>query len=362
MLPTVPRPRFLSVTQEALDDPRFLALARRDASADGTFVYSVETTGVYCRPSCPARRAKPENVRFHADPAAAERAGFRACKRCRPNHDSPRERHVKTVERLCRYIEASDETPTLEELARRAELGVFHLHRVFKAVTGVTPKAYAEAHRARRLRETLADETTVTNALFAAGYGASATFYETAQQRLGMTPTDYRSGGGGHDIRFAVGECSLGSILVAATERGVCAILLGDDPEALCHELERIFPKARLLGGDRGFETLVANAVGLVENPRRTSTLPLDVRGTAFQERVWRALSAIPAGTTTTYSALARALGSPSSVRAVARACATNRIAVAIPCHRVVRTDGDPAGYRWGIERKRALLAREAEP
>jgi AraC family transcriptional regulator of adaptative response/methylated-DNA-[protein]-cysteine methyltransferase len=349
------------VTQEVFDDPRFVALAKRDPSADGSFVYSVETTGIYCRPSCPARRANPRNVRFHADPAAAERAGFRPCKRCRPNDDSLRDRHAKTIEKLCRFIEASDEAPTLDALARRAGLGVFHLHRIFKAVTGVTPKSYASAYRARRLREALATETTVTDAVFQAGYGASATFYETSKRRLGMTPTDYRSGGRGHDIRFAVGECSLGSILVAATKRGVCAILLGDAPEALCHELELLFPSARLVGGDQGFETLVANAVGLVEDPRRGSTLPLDVRGTAFQERVWRALSTIPAGTTTTYSELARALGSPSSARAVARACATNRIAVAIPCHRVLRTDGNPAGYRWGVERKRALLAREAE-
>lgn len=350
------------MTQKALDDPRFLALARRDASADGTFVYSVETTGVYCRPSCPARRAKRENVRFHADAAAAERAGFRACKRCRPNEAPLRERHAAMVEELCRFIEASDEPPTLDELAKRAGLGVFHLHRVFKAVTGITPKAYASAQRVTRVREALASERSVTEAVFRAGYGASATFYDTAQDRLGMTPKAFRSGGCGHAIRFAIGECSLGSILVAATERGVSAIFLGDDPEALCHELERLFPRAELVGGDGEFETLVANAVGLVENPRHASPLPLDVRGTAFQERVWRALSTIPAGTTTTYSELARSLGSPSSVRAVARACAANRIAVAIPCHRVVRTDGDPAGYRWGIERKRALLAREAEP
>jgi AraC family transcriptional regulator of adaptative response/methylated-DNA-[protein]-cysteine methyltransferase len=212
------------------------------------------------------------------------------------------------------------------------------------------------------VREALTAERSVMQAVFRAGYGASATFYDSAKHRLGMTPKAFRSGGRGQAIRFAIGECSLGSILVAATERGVCAILLGDEPEALCHELERFFPRADLVGGDAAFERLVANAVGIVENPRRATGLPLDVRGTAFQERVWRALSAIPAGTTTTYSSLARSLGSPSSVRAVARACAANRIAVAIPCHRVVRTDGDPAGYRWGIERKRALLAREAEP
>jgi AraC family transcriptional regulator of adaptative response/methylated-DNA-[protein]-cysteine methyltransferase len=271
-------------------------------------------------------------------------------------------RHAAAVEKLCRFIEASDDEPKLEELARRAGLSAFHLHRVFRAVTGVTPKAYASHTRARRARASLDTAKSVTQAVYAAGYVASSRFYETSNERLGMTPSAYRAGGKGLEIRFAVGQCSLGSILVAATERGVCAISLGDDPEALCHELERRFPNARLVGGDRAFEALVARVVGLVENPHSKVELPLDIRGTAFQERVWQALTKIPVGKTATYSELARSLGSPASVRAVARACAQNALAVAIPCHRVVRKDGDLAGYRWGIERKRALLARESRP
>jgi AraC family transcriptional regulator of adaptative response/methylated-DNA-[protein]-cysteine methyltransferase len=271
----------------------------------------------------------------------------------------PAERHARAVEKLCRLIEASEGEPTLAELARDAGMSAFHLHRVFKAVTGVTPKAYATAERARRLRAKLSNAPSVTEAIHAAGYGSSARFYEKSNWRLGMTPTDFRAGGKNHEIRFAVGECSLGSILVATTLRGICSIALGDDPDALCHELERRFPKARLVGGDPEFEGLVANVVGLVENPRRASTLPLDVQGTAFQERVWRALSKIPPGTTTTYAELARSLGAPKATRAVASACARNPVAVAIPCHRVVRTNGELAGYRWGIERKRELLRRE---
>lgn len=279
--------------------------------------------------------------------------------RARRSDPSLELRNVRVVESLCRLIETSDDEPSLAELARHAKMSAFHLHRVFKAVTGVTPKAYASAERARRVRTGLGTTPSVTEAIHRAGYGSSARFYEHSNRRLGMTPSDYRAGGKNQAIRFAVGECSLGSILVAATERGICQVALGDDPETLCHELERRFPRARLVGGDPVFETLVANVVGLVENPGRPSTLPLDVRGTAFQERVWRALSNIPPGTTTTYAALARSLGRPRATRAVARACAQNPVAVAIPCHRVVRTNGKLAGYRWGVERKRELLRRE---
>lgn len=340
-------------------EARRRAVHRRDRTADGTFVYAVKTTGVYCRPSCPSRRARPENVEFHDDAAAAERAGFRPCKRCQPNEPGLAKRHAETVAMVCRLLEASEEEPTLEALARHAGLSAFHLHRVFKTVTGVTPKAYASAERARRLRRKLAGTASVTEAIHAAGYGSPARFYEKSNQRLGMTPSEFRAGGKDQEIRFAVGECSLGSILVAATSRGVCAIALGDDPEILCHELERRFSRARLVGADPEFEALVAGAVALVEDPRRSPTLPLDVQGTAFQERVWRALSKIPPGTTMTYEALARSLGRPKATRAVANACARNPIAVAIPCHRVVRTNGELAGYRWGIERKRELLRRE---
>lgn len=343
-------------------DPRWTAVLGRDASADGTFFYSVATTGVYCRPSCAARPPRPENVGFHESAAAAERAGFRPCKRCKPDQPPLAERQAAQVAELCRIIESSDAPPSLGELARHAGLSVYHLHRVFKAVTGVTPRAYATAHRARRVRAELDRSGTVTEAIYGAGYSSNGRFYEESNQMLGMTPTRFRAGGANMDIRFAIGECSLGSILVAATARGVCAILLGDDPDELAHDLERRFPHANLIGADPGFEQLVARVVGLVERPDVGVDLPLDVRGTAFQQRVWQALREIPAGTTASYADIAGTIGAPRAIRAVAQACAANPVAVAIPCHRVVRTDGDLSGYRWGVERKRALLAREARP
>jgi AraC family transcriptional regulator of adaptative response/methylated-DNA-[protein]-cysteine methyltransferase len=299
-------------------------------------------------------------VRFHATPAEAERAGFRPCRRCRPNEPGLAKQRAAAVARACRLIETAETMPDLTALATAAGMSRFHFHRVFKTVTGVTPKAYAAARRTRRVREELTRNATVTEAIYGAGFNSNGRFYATSSDVLGMTPTAFRSGGPGASIRFAVGECSLGSILVAVTEKGVCAILLGDDPAPLVRELQDRFPKAQLVGGDAGFERLVAKVVGFVEAPALGLDLPLDVRGTAFQQRVWQALRQIPAGSTTSYTKLAVRIGAPAAVRAVARACATNAIAVAIPCHRVVRHDGGLAGYRWGVERKRALLAREA--
>jgi AraC family transcriptional regulator, regulatory protein of adaptative response / methylated-DNA-[protein]-cysteine methyltransferase len=235
----------------------------------------------------------------------------------------------------------------------------FHFHRVFKAVTGVTPKVYAAGHRGKRLREELFSGESVTQAIYGAGFNSNGRFYAAAPGLLGMTPTQFRSGGSGNVIRFAVGQCSFGSILVAATSKGVCAIEFGDDPETLVRALQDRFPKAQLLGGDKEFERLVAQVVGFVETPARGLDLPLDIRGTAFQQRVWKAIREIPAGSTASYRDLAKRIGAPKAVRAVAQACGANGIAVAIPCHRVVRTDGAVSGYRWGIERKRALLDRE---
>lgn len=353
-------PRHPALAARVTADPRWAVVCAR---GEGEFFYSVRTTGVYCRPSCAARPARPENVAFHATRAEAERAGFRACKRCKPDQAPLPERQAAVVAGLCRMIEAAESPPTLEALAGHAGLSVFYTQRMFKAVTGVTPRAYAAAQRAERVRGELQVKGTVTEAIYGAGYNSSARFYEKSGELLGMTPGSYRAGGPDLEIRFAIGECSLGSILVAATERGVCAILLGDDPEALAHDLERRFPNARLLGGDADFERVVARVVALVERPGRgpgATALPLDIRGTAFQQRVWQALAAIPAGTTRSYAEIADSIGAPRAVRAVAQACAANAIAVAIPCHRVVRTDGELAGYRWGVERKRELLAREA--
>lgn len=343
------------------NDPRWAAVLARDPSADGQFFYSVKTTGVYCRPSCSARSARPENVRFHPTAADAERAGFRPCKRCRPDQPPLEQQRISQVAALCRYIESANEPPRLRELADRAGLSTYHLHRLFKAVTGLTPKAYAAAHRAQRVRSELARGATVTKAIYGAGYNSNSRFYEDSDRILGMTPTRYRTGGTGTAIRFAIGQCSLGAILVAASDRGVCAILLGDDPDALARDLQDRFPRANLIAGDDDFERLIAKVVGFVEAPALGLDLPLDVRGTAFQQRVWQALSKIPAGQTASYADIARAIGAPHAVRAVAGACAANPIAVAIPCHRVVRSDGALSGYRWGVDRKRALLKRESD-
>jgi AraC family transcriptional regulator of adaptative response/methylated-DNA-[protein]-cysteine methyltransferase len=298
-------------------------------------------------------------VEFFATREAAELAGFRPCKRCTPEQTALPERHAAMVAKACRLIETADQAPDLETLAREVGLSPYHFHRIFKAATGLTPKGYATAHRARRVRSNLGSSRSVTDAIYDSGYNSNGRFYESAGQMLGMSPRAFRTGGAETNIRFAVGECSLGSILVAKSERGVCAILLGDDPEALAHDLQDQFPKANLSGGDQEFEELVSKVVGFVEDPGIGLDLPLDVRGTAFQQRVWRALMSIPAGATASYSEIAERIGSSGAARAVAQACASNRLAVAIPCHRVVRNDGAISGYRWGVERKRALLGRE---
>jgi AraC family transcriptional regulator of adaptative response/methylated-DNA-[protein]-cysteine methyltransferase len=342
------------------DDVRWDAVVRHDTTADGTFYYSVRTTGVYCRPSCPARQARRENVAFHATAAEAEAAGFRPCRRCRPTEAPLSERRADAVTRACRLIEESGAALSLDELATAVGMSRYHFHRVFRETTGVTPKAYADARRADRVRAELTARPTVTDAIYSAGFESSGRFYATAPATLGMSPSEYRSGGRGAAIRFGVGQCSLGAIVVAASDSGICAILLGDEPDELVRDLQDRFPEADLIGGDPEFEQWMAQVVGFVEAPAVGLDLPLDVRGTAFQRRVWQALREVPSGTTTSYSRIAERIGAPKSVRAVAQACAANNLAVAIPCHRIVRTDGGLAGYRWGIERKRALLDREA--
>jgi AraC family transcriptional regulator, regulatory protein of adaptative response / methylated-DNA-[protein]-cysteine methyltransferase len=341
-------------------DRRWEAVVARDRSVDGTFYYSVKTTGVYCRPSCGSRLPRRENVRFHRSAADAERAGYRPCRRCKPNQPPIEQTHAARVAEICRLIESAPETPSLASLSKRAGLSSYYFHRVFKAVTGVTPKAYALAHRAKRVRSELKKkDKTVTEAIYDAGFNSGGRFYERSAELLGMTPTDYRAGGNHAVIHFAVGECSLGSILVARSTKGVCAILLGDEPDALVRDLQDRFPRATFVGGDRAFENVVARVVGFVEAPSRGLDLPLDVRGTAFQQRVWQALREIPAGSTVSYAEIASRIGLPNGSRAVAQACGANPLAVAIPCHRVVRNDGSLSGYRWGVERKRSLLERE---
>jgi AraC family transcriptional regulator of adaptative response/methylated-DNA-[protein]-cysteine methyltransferase len=343
-------------------DPRWRAVAARDAAADGQFVYGVRTTGVYCRPTCPSRRAKPENVAFFDTGLAAALEGFRPCLRCRPDTQSPAQRHAAIVAAACEQIEKAEDLPDLHSLAESAGLSPFHFHRVFKATTGLTPKAYGAALRARRVRKGLSSgEGSVTEAVYDAGFNASSRFYATTDAVLGMSPTAFRRGGADATVRFAVGQSSLGAVLVARTDKGVCAILLGDDPDGLVRELQDRFSKAELVGGDAQFEDLVARVVGLVEQPALGLDLPLDVRGTAFQQRVWQALRQIPPGETVSYAEIAKRIGAPKAVRAVGTACGSNILAVAIPCHRVIRQDGMGSGYRWGVERKRALIAREAQ-
>ena len=353
-----------TATTYASDDDRWAAVQVRDRAADGHFFYSVMTTGVYCRPSCAARPALHKNVAFHATPADAERAGFRPCKRCRPDQASLAEHQASLIADACRRIEAAamagEDAPSLDTLADAAHISRYHFHRLFRKTTGVTPKAYATLHRTQQVKQRLSAGSSVTDAIYDAGYNASSRFYEHAQRALGMKPSDYREGGRGQAIRFAIAQCSLGAVIVAATDRGVTAIEFGDDAQALLDGLQDRFPKARLEGGNEDFEILVAQVIGVIEaQPGGLIELPLDVRGTVFQQRVWRALRDIPVGSVASYAEIAERVGNPRAARAVAKACAANPTAIAIPCHRVVKSDGAIAGYRWGVTRKTELLVRE---
>lgn len=343
------------------NDPRWAAVITRDPAAEGAFVYAVKTTGIYCRPNCPSRRAKFENVIFHNTSTEAEQDGFRPCKRCQPDQRLAATRQAAKITELCRFIEHAEQIPTLHELAQKSGLSAYHLHRVFKAMIGLTPKAYAAAHRTQRVQRELARSASVTAAIFDAGYNSSGGFYGKSAQVLGMTPGEYRAGGANVEIRFAIGACSLGAMLVACSARGVCAILLGDDADYLSRDLRVRFPAAQLIAGDNDFEQLIAKIINFIEAPRLGIDLPLDIRGTVFQQRVWQALQDIPVGQTASYTDIARRMGTPKAARAVAGACAANPLAVVIPCHRVVRSNGDLSGYRWGIERKRILLEKEAK-
>jgi AraC family transcriptional regulator, regulatory protein of adaptative response / methylated-DNA-[protein]-cysteine methyltransferase len=349
-------------TRHDADDRRWSAVRDRDTSADGAFYFAVESTGVVCRPGCPARTPLRENVRFFDRLADALSAGYRPCRRCRPDQPSVAERHRSAVSAACREIQNAELAPALDDLAGRAGLSPAHFHRIFKRIVGVTPKQYAIAVRDNRLRHTLAGSQSVTRAMYDAGFGSSGTFYSSATGSLGMSPGTYRDLGAGITITFAIAHASIGMVLVAATDRGICMISLGDSPDELEAACRSHFRKATVVEGDDRFEAVVRAVVETIDRlGPEPFPLPLDVQGTAFQHNVWSALRRIPAGSTMTYREVAETIGSPKAARAVARACATNDVAVAIPCHRVVRADGDEGGYRWGIERKRALLERERD-
>ena len=346
----------------SLAEARWQVVVRRDGGqAAGGFVYGVRTTGVYCRPGCASRLPRRENVRFFDSSAAAEQAGFRACKRCRPNAAPPEDARAAAVLQACQAMEQAEEAPALADLARAAGLSPSRFQRAFKQAVGVTPKQYAMEHRRDRVRGRLAEGAPVTAALYDAGYGSGSRFYQESTAAMGMTPSAYRDGGQGIQVGFPTVLWHLGWGLGATTGRGVCAIQFGDDPEALKARLQARFPGAELRENDPGLAGLAARTLDSLRSPGQGLDLPLDIQGTAFQRRVWQALREIPAGSTSTYGQVAAAIGQPTAVRAVARACAANEIALAIPCHRVKRSDGGLGGYRWGVERKQALLEWESE-
>lgn len=342
------------------DALRWRAVRSRDAAQDGSFFYAVATTGVYCYPSCASRPARRDNVSFYDAREAAEKAGFRPCLRCRPDLPPRAEREAAMADCARRRIERSGTEPSLTMLAREAGLSPHHFHRIFRRIVGMTPKAYARAARGARLREALDAGASVTRAIHEAGFQSTSRVHAASREALGMTPKTYRAGGAGERISWAVRpSAALGGILVAATGNGVCAVLLGDEPEAMRAELEGRFPRAALVEGDAAFGSLVDQVVARVEASGPAAGLPLDMHGTLFQRRVWAALQEVPRGETTTYSEIARKIGHPSAVRAVAGACAANPVGVLVPCHRVLRSDGTLSGYYWGVARKRALLTRE---
>jgi len=342
------------------DDDRWEALLQRDSQTGASFIYGVLTTGVYCRPGCASRLPNRENVRFFETGIEAEKAGFRPCKRCKPESPEWEQPHVGAVLEACKKIDEADAPLSLKELAAAAGLSLFHFQRLFKKIVGVTPKQYAMQHRSNRFREHLQKGSTVTEAMYDAGFGSSSRFYEKATPALGMKPSVYKKGAQDVPIRFAIVPCFLGLVLIATTAQGICAIDFGDTAEALEENLRRRFPKALFHDPDPQFTAMVEELLAFLENPHQGCLdLPLDVQGTAFQRRVWLALQEIPAGDTVSYTEIASRVGKPNAARAVAGACAANAIAVAVPCHRVVKGNGDLGGYRWGLERKRILLERE---
>ena len=343
------------------DDERWQAVVVRDKDADGRFFYAISTTKIYCYPSCPSRLALRANTRFFETSIEAEHAGFRPCKRCKSDQTTPLNRDALIIAQACRLIEHADEIPRLETLAQSLNLSSYHFHRLFKSITGVTPRAYAIAHRAHKIRTELTHETSITEAIYQAGFNSHGRFYATSTEVLGMTATNFKNGGNSETIRYSIGACSFGSILVARSEKGICAILIHDDDKPLLTDLQTRFPKAILIEDETDLNEWLSQVAHFIEAPKKGLELPLDIRGTLFQQRVWQLLQKIPLGTTASYTDIATQLGDPKAVRAVARACAANPIALLVPCHRVVRSDGGISGYRWGVENKRMLIAREAK-
>jgi AraC family transcriptional regulator of adaptative response/methylated-DNA-[protein]-cysteine methyltransferase len=353
------QPKPAAQTMGAADDPRWNAVLARDGAHDGEFVFAVSSTGVYCRPSCPARRPRRENVQFFLQPEQAEQAGYRACLRCRPKSFSGNA-ESDGVKAICRFIEQHlDEPLTLDRLGKEFDQSPFHLQRRFKGVLGITPREYADSCRLRRLKRNLQAGDSVTRAMYDAGYGSSSRLYERTASQLGMTPDKYRRGAIAAAIRYTCADSPLGRMLIAATERGICSIQFARSDGELMEGLKREFPFAARKVDEGGLQSWVSALLKHMRGKNLDSSLPLDIRATVFQRRVWAYLQSIPFGATRSYSQVAKAIGRPSACRAVARACATNPVAVAIPCHRVVREDGSMGGYRWGIERKKALLEME---
>jgi AraC family transcriptional regulator, regulatory protein of adaptative response / methylated-DNA-[protein]-cysteine methyltransferase len=344
----------------SVESERWEAIVHRSSSADGTFLYGVKTTGIYCRPTCSSRQPNQANVVFFDNYTEAEAAGFRACKRCSPRSISPQQQQTETIAEVCKQITESEKPLSLATMAQIAGLSSHHFHRVFKEIVGVTPKQYASNQRANRVRQQLQENNTVTQAIYEAGFETSSSFYDKSTTLLGMTPTEYQQGAKGLEIQFAVKQIWLGWVVVAMTTKGICAIGLGDTAEVVTAQLQQQFPHAQLQESDPEFADWIDRVINFIETPQLGLDLPLDIQGTAFQQRVWQALQQIPVGTTASYSDIAAQIGNPKAVRAVARACATNQIAVAIPCHRVIGSDGSLKGYRWGSDRKRTLLDREA--